>query len=246
MNDVPTPGAAAGGVLSNRVVLVTGSTRGIGHALARRCSREGARVIVNGRDERAALDVAATLDGAIGIGADISDLASVQSLCRRAREELGTVDVLVNNAGIASRRAITRLTDAEWFESLAVNLTGPMYLIRELVPDMKRAGWGRILNVTSAAGTHGTPGFSAYAAAKGGIVALTYTLAQELEPFGIRVNALSPAALTDMLQQLPPELLDPMVEAGLPSVDDCAAAALGLIGDDAPTGRVVPVEPSSR
>lgn len=201
-------------------------------------------MVVNGREERVAAEVAATLDGAIGIGADVTDLESVRSLCARARDALGSVDVLVNNAGIASRHAITRVTDDEWFESLAVNLTGPMYLIRELVPGMKRNAWGRILNVTSTAGTDGVAGFSAYGAAKGGIVALTYTLARELARFGIRVNALSPAALTDMLQQLPPELLDPMIEAGLPTVDDCAAAALELLGEDAPTGRVVAVEPT--
>ena len=88
---------------------------------------------------------------------------------------------------------------------------------------------------------HGTPGFSAYSAAKGGIVGLTLTLALELARFGIKVNALSPAALTDMLKQLPPELLDPMIEAGLPTVEDCADACLTLVVDDAPTGQVVGV-----
>ena len=161
--------------------------------------------------------------------------------CKRAQEEVGTIDVLVNNAGISTRNAITRLTDAEWERNLAVNLTGPMYAIRELVPGMKQAGWGRILNVTSGAGTHGVAGFSAYGAAKGGVVGLTLTLAQELARFGIRVNALSPGALTDMLRQLPPELLDPMVERGLPTVEDCAEAALRLVVDDAPNGQVVGV-----
>ena len=162
-------------------------------------------------------------------------------MCRAAEQQLGPVDVLVNNAGISSRRAITRMTDDDWFESLAVNLTGSMYMIRELVPGMKARGWGRIVNVTSGAGTHGIAGFSAYAAAKGGVVALALTLAVELERFGIRVNALAPAALTDMLRQLPPELLDPMIEAGLPTVEECADAALGLVVDDAPNGQIVHV-----
>ncbi len=157
------------------------------------------------------------------------------------RAALGPVDILVNNAGVASRRAITRLTDDEWFESLAVNLTGSMFTIRELVPGMKARGWGRIVNVTSAAGTHGTPGFSAYGAAKGGVVGLSLTLALELEHFGIRVNVLSPAALTDMLRQLPPELLDPLIASGLPTVEECADAALRLVVDGAPNGEVVPV-----
>ena len=234
-------GARAGGWLSGHVALVTGSTRGIGRAIAERFAAEGARVVVNGRDAAAASSVAATLDGAIGIGGDVADLASVQAMCRRAGQELGPVDILVNNAGISSRRAITRMSDDDWFESLAVNLTGSMYTIRELVPGMKAQGWGRIVNVTSGAATHGNAGFAAYAAAKGGVVGLALTLAVELERFGIRVNALAPAALTDMLRQLPPELLDPMIDAGLPTVEECAETALGLVVDDAPNGEVVHV-----
>jgi NAD(P)-dependent dehydrogenase (short-subunit alcohol dehydrogenase family) len=199
---------------------------------------------VSGRDETAARDVAGAIDGAVGIACDVSDLESVRALCGAAREQLGGIDILVNNAGVASRHAITRVTDEEWFESLAVNLTGPMYLVRELIPDMKAKGWGRIVNVTSVAGTHGVPGFAAYGAAKGGVVALTLTLALELEAFGIRVNALSPAALTDMLRQLPPALLDPMIEAGLPTVEQCAQAALALVVEDAPNGTVLAVNAS--
>ena len=228
-------------MLSGHVALVTGSTRGIGRAIAERFTAEGARVVVNGRDADAARTVAATLDGAVGIGGDVSDLASVREMCDRATEVLGPVDILVNNAGIASRRAITRMTDDDWFQSLAVNLTGSMYTIRELVPGMKARGWGRIVNVTSGAATHGNAGFSAYAAAKGGVVGLARTLALELERFGIRVNALAPAALTDMLRQLPAELLEPLIDSGLPTVEDCAQAALGLVIDDAPNGEVVHV-----
>jgi NAD(P)-dependent dehydrogenase (short-subunit alcohol dehydrogenase family) len=97
------------------------------------------------------------------------------------------------------------------------------------------------VNVTAGAATHGTTGFSAYAAAKGGVVGLALTLAVELHRFGIRVNALAPAALTDMLRQLPSELSSPMIGSGLPTVEDCAQVALGLVADDAPNGEVVDV-----
>ena len=230
------------GALDGHVALVTGSTRGIGRAIAERFATEGARVIVNSRTQDASDTVAEQVPNAIGIAADVADVDAVRTMCHRARDEAGTVDILVNNAGVATRSAITRLTDDEWNASIAVNLTGSMYTIREVVPGMKAMGWGRIVNVTSAAGTHGTPGFAAYAAAKGGVVALAFTLARELEQFGIKVNVLSPAALTDMLRQLPPDLLEPMIERGLPTVEDCAEVALGLVVDDAPNGKVVQVE----
>jgi 3-oxoacyl-[acyl-carrier protein] reductase len=230
------------GRLDGHVALVTGSTRGIGRATAALFAEEGARVVVNGRAQSASEAAAAEIPNSVGIGGDVSDLTAVRALCRRAEEELGTVDVLVNNAGVSTRSAITRLTDKEWEANIAVNLTGSMYTIRELVPGMKKLGWGRIVNVTSAAGTQGTPGFSAYAASKAGVVGLALTLAHELPRFGIKVNVLSPGALTDMLRQLPPELLDPLIEQGLPSVEDCAVAALGLVVDDASNGEVVHVE----
>jgi len=230
------------GRLDGHVALVTGSTRGIGRATAELFAAEGARVVINGREQNATAAAALEVPRAIGIAADVSDLDAVRAMCAKAQEKVGTIDVLVNNAGIATRSAITRLTDDEWNRNLAVNLTGAMYTIRELVPGMKRTGWGRIVNVTSTAGTHGTPGFSAYAAAKGGVVGLALTLALELAGFGIKVNVLSPGALTDMLRQLPAELLDPMIERGLPSVDDCAQEALELVVDEAPNGTVAHVD----
>jgi NAD(P)-dependent dehydrogenase (short-subunit alcohol dehydrogenase family) len=137
----------------------------------------------------------------------------------------------VNNAGVSERSAITRVADEEWDRLLAVNLTAPMAICRAAVRVMKPAGGGSILNVISGAGEQGTPGFTSYAASKGGLLALTLTLALELRHFGIRANCLSPAALTDMLRQLPDELLQPLVDAGLPTVEEVAAQALFLVSD---------------
>ncbi|MGE3835341.1 MAG: SDR family NAD(P)-dependent oxidoreductase [Acidimicrobiia bacterium] len=217
-------------LLDGRVAVISGSTRGIGRAMADAFAAEGARVVVNGRKEDDALAAAAQIPGSIGVGGDMADQAAIDLLVERATAELGRIDILVNNAAISRRTAITRVTDDEWDEVMRVNLTGPMKLSRAVIPVMKAQGSGVILNVISGAGTHGTIGFSSYAASKGGLVGLTMTWAQELTRFGIRVNALSPSALTDMMRELPPELLAPM-EARLASPDDVAGVALFLVSD---------------
>ncbi len=224
------------GALEGRVALVTGSTRGIGRAVAELFAAEGAAVVVNGRRQDDAERVAKEIEGrTLGIGADQSSLEEIGALCRHAEEAFGAIDVLVNNAAIAPRTAITRVTDEEWDETLLVNLTGPFRYIRELVPGMKQAGWGSILNVTSGAGTSGTPGFSSYSAAKGGLNGLSATLALELQRFGIRTNQLSAGAMTDMMRQLPPEIFDP--DTPLPSVEANARTALRLVADESLNGQ---------
>lgn len=220
----------SGNLLTDKVALISGSTRGIGHSMAETFAREGARVVVNGRREEDALAIAASIPGSIGVGGDMADPAAIERIVGKAVDEFGRLDILVNNAAISRRSAITRVTDEEWDEVIRINLTGPMYLTRAVVPVMKGQGGGVVLNVISGAGTHGTIGFSSYAASKGGLVGLTMTWAQELARFGIRVNALSPAALTDMMRELPPELLAPM-EASLPSPDEVADVALFLVSD---------------
>jgi 3-oxoacyl-[acyl-carrier protein] reductase len=160
----------------------------------------------------------------------MSDQRAIDRLVETVIADLGTIDILVNNAAISRRSAVTRVTDEEWDEVIRVNLTGPMFLTRAVVPVMKSRGSGVILNVISGAGTHGTVGFSSYAASKGGLVGLTMTWARELSRFGIRCNALSPSAMTDMMRQLPPELLAPM-EASLADPKDIADVATFLVSD---------------
>jgi len=217
-------------LLDGKVVVVSGSTRGIGRAMAERFAAEGARVVVNGRRQEDAQVVSSEVPGSLAVGGDLSAQADIDTLVERVTHELGRIDVLVNNAAISRRSAVTRVTAEEWDEVIRVNLTGPMYLTRAVVPVMKRHGGGVILNVISGAGTHGTTGFSSYAASKGGVVGLTMTWAQELVRFGIRVNALSPSALTDMMRQLPPEILDPMASK-LAAPVDVADTALFLVSD---------------
>jgi 3-oxoacyl-[acyl-carrier protein] reductase len=175
---------------------------------------------------------------ALAVRCHVGDWDDCDTLIAATVAEFGRVDVLVNNAGIAPRTAITRVTDEEWDETIAVDLSAPFWFIRELVPAMKRTGGGCIVNVTSGAGIEGIAGFSSYAAAKGGIVGLSRTLALELAMFGIRVNLLSPGADTDMLRQLPPELLSTVLDM-VPPLEDTARAVLELVADPHVTGRLV-------
>jgi 3-oxoacyl-[acyl-carrier protein] reductase len=219
------------GYMDRKVALVTGSTKGIGRATAALFAAEGAQVVVHGTREADAAAVAATIPGAIGIGADMGDRSEVLALIERTVEAFGPVDVLINNAAMAGRRAITRITDEEWDRVIAVNLTGPLVAIRAVVPAMKRGSGGAIVNLVSDAATTGSAGFGSYASSKGGLIGLTMTLAAELAGFGIRVNAVSPAALTDMTRELPPEILQAMIDRGLPSVESIAETILFISSD---------------
>jgi 3-oxoacyl-[acyl-carrier protein] reductase len=227
------------GELSGKIAIVTGSTRGIGRAIAERFVAAGAVVAVNGRDDAAAATVANEIGGgAVPSAFDVADAAAVDAAVTRLTDQHGRLDIVVNNAGIALDNFITAATDERWNRTLAVNLSGTFYLTRAAARVMKQqdAG-GAILNVTSWSGIAGNVGQVAYAASKGGVWALTQTAAKELGKFKIRVNALGPAVDTDMTGQMPEKLVEvtrrrqPLKGGG--TVAQAAEAAMFLCSDAA-------------
>jgi meso-butanediol dehydrogenase / (S,S)-butanediol dehydrogenase / diacetyl reductase len=184
--------------LAGETALVTGSTSGIGRAIAIAFAGEGAAVVVTGRDATRGAHVVEEITDAGGtahfVAADLHDEAACRLLVEQTLDVLGDLSVLVNNAagGDAVDASIADMTTASWDAILRVDLTAPMWCIRDALPHMRRHGHGSIINISSRAGERASAGNAAYAAAKGGLNALTRSVAVEEAKFGIRCNTISP------------------------------------------------------
>jgi len=191
--------------LRGRVAVVTGSSRGIGRAIARVLASEGASVAVHYcRGEEQAASLAAEIEH-LGAKARLvqGDLARPED-CHKVLAELGPVEILVNNAGVNRDRTLRKMTAAEWDEVIQVNLNSVFYCTKAVLEPMIAGGWGRIINIASIIGQTGALGQANYAAAKAGSIAFTKSVAQELARFGITVNAICPGFVeTDMLATMP-------------------------------------------
>jgi 3-oxoacyl-[acyl-carrier protein] reductase len=237
--------------LQGQVALVTGGSRGIGLAVATELASAGAKVAVVARDEARAQAAADGLpgEGHRGYGADVADSEAVGALVKRVEEEMGGLDVLVNNAGVTRDNVLMRIKDEDWDAVLDTNLRGAFNTIRAASRGMMKRRAGRVINISSVVGITGNKGQANYAASKAGLIGLTKSVAKELASRGVLVNAVAPGYIeTDMTSDLPEaarEALSSQIALGrLGRPEDIAPVVRFLAGPGAAymTGQVLVVD----
>jgi 3-oxoacyl-[acyl-carrier protein] reductase len=236
--------------LAGKVAFVTGSTRGIGHAIARALHAAGAKVAVVGRDRERAVAVATELgDRAAGVACDVAHADQVEAAIAAAEAALGPIDILVNNAGLTRDNILLRLTDADWNAVLDANLKGAFHTTRAVIKGMMKRRAGRIVNITSIVGLTGNKGQANYAASKAGLIGFTKSVAKEYASRGVLANCVAPGFIeTDMTAALPDQaratLLQDIALGRLGRPEDVAGAVLFLASDLAGyiTGQVLVVD----
>ncbi len=225
--------------LATKVAIVTGAASGIGLGIAQLFIQEGAEVIFSDINKTGKATADAAGKKAVFIECDISNTESVKNLVARTLEVFGTIDILINNAGILYQKPISETSDEEWNAVINTNLKGPFLLTREVLPIFEKHGKGKIVNIASIAGIIGYENLSAYCASKGGIIAMTRSLALEFAPKKINVNCICPGAIkTGMTKAI--EENEMMLKQTLMSVPaglmgdpiDIANAALYLASDE--------------
>ena len=236
--------------LSGKNALVTGSTRGIGRAIAETLAKSGARVAIVGRELQKAQQAATAIgNGAQGFACDVTDTAAVAKLVADVETAFGSIDILVNNAGITRDNLVMRLKDDDWDSVQNANLRGAFAAIRAVSRGMMKRRSGRIINISSIIGMIGNKGQANYAASKAGLIALTKSVAKELGSRNILVNAVAPGFIeTEMTATMTPEAREGLGKQialeRLGTPQDVAAAVAFLASDLATyiTGQVLVVD----
>lgn len=238
----------SGDLLTDKVAIVTGAGRGIGEGIARKLANDGAIVVCADVNEADATSVASSLSPVgIGVGLDVSNAAECDKTINDVHDRYGRLDILVNNAGINRDAMLHKMTDEQWHQVIAVDLSGVFFMTRAASRIMRAAGSGRIVNISSASWM-GNIGQANYAAAKAGVIGLSRTAAKELARYQVTVNAICPGFIdTVMTRGMPDALREqqvakiPLGRAGQPA--DVAAVVAFLASDEAGyvTGEVINV-----
>jgi NAD(P)-dependent dehydrogenase (short-subunit alcohol dehydrogenase family) len=236
--------------LDGRVAVVTGGTRGIGRAVAEGFAAAGAKVVVASRKAEACAETAAALSAAgaeaIGVPCHMGSLDDVRSLVAATVDRFGGLDVVVNNAANALTEPVGAFTEAAFAKSVDVNVRGPVFLVQEALPDLKASEHASVINVVSAGAWLFSAPVAMYAAGKAAMVSFTKSMAADLAPYGVRVNALAPGTVdTDMVRANGPEAAEWMARSALmrraAAPDEMVGPALFLASDASSfvTGSVV-------
>lgn len=225
--------------LSGKTALITGASGGIGSAIAKNLSQQGAHVVLHGTRAGRLEELASEIGSNVSVvTANLSDRDAVDGLVAEAAKATGAIDILVNNAGITRDNLFMRMKDEEWDDVLEVNLTSSMLLCRSAIRAMMKARWGRIISISSIVGVTGNPGQTNYAASKAGMIGFSKSLAAEVASRGITVNIVAPGfietPMTDELADEQKQKLLANVPAGrLGSSQEVAAAVSFLASEEA-------------
>jgi 3-oxoacyl-[acyl-carrier protein] reductase len=227
-------------IFYNRVAVVTGSTQGIGLAIAKRLAKEGVIVVVTSRNIDKVNEAVSEIKGeggeAFGIKCNVTNRDEVKALGEKVMEKYGRIDILVNNAGITKDSSFKKMTDEQWDEVIDSDLKSVFIVTQELSKYMESNRYGRILNLSSVVGLSGNFGQANYSAAKAGIIGLTKTLSMELGKKGITVNAIAPGFIeTAMTQEIPENVRTEIIGSipvGRPGEPDDIAAAVAFLASE--------------
>jgi len=239
--------------LEGKKAVVTGAGRGIGRSIALALARNGADVAVLDMDEAGAGETAGIIEQtgrkSLALAVDVSRLSEVEEAINKILDLLGSIDIVVNNAGITRDNLLIRMKEDEWDSVIAVNLKGSFNLSKAVARSMMKQRSGCIVNIASIIGMMGNAGQANYAASKGGLIALTKSLAKEMAPRGIRVNAVAPGFIaTEMTDKIPEKLREEMVRSiplGRMGEPDDVAAVVSFLTSPAAgyiTGQVIVVD----
>lgn len=235
----------------NQVAIVTGASRGIGLAIAKRLADEGAKIAAISRSQASSEQAVAAVnyDRAKGYAVDVADKKAVSEVCEKVLADFGRVDVLVNNAGLTRDGLAMRMSEADWDTVIDTNLKGAFNFIQGVMRAMIKQRGGRIINITSVSGLMGNAGQANYAASKAGLLGLTKSIARELASRNITANCVAPGFITTDMTEVLPENVKTSVIANIPlgrfgEPEDIAAAVAFLASPEAKyiTGQVLTVD----